>query len=286
MIKANQRITIDGKAEELGIGYERAQKMQRPEFFLEGYLKLVKWGRWYGEVLIYTIHESCSQELNQFLDEVAQMGMIRHENIVLFMGACIEPQKLAVITRCDYGCIPRGHLSYISPELMSSLQIDPPRIYTAKACTQESDLFAFGSLLFELLAERFAFHDQPPHAIIWQVSTGKTAPMHNFRIINGLKKNPKVSKLAKNGCQHDHQVAKNDANLALFPRFRQVHIESPLLRKGRRCLCEYYNFKVNKSKLEFLITDGTAVPSRTYSTTLVKRPVEVSARKSDSKCDT
>ncbi|GBN08001.1 Kinase suppressor of Ras 2 [Araneus ventricosus] len=218
-------------------------------------------GRWYGEVLIYTIHQSCSQELNQFLDEVAQMGMIRHENIVLFMGACIEPQRLAVITsmrkgptlyeylhlkrhklpfhskhniarqiaqgmgylhakdivhkklnskniilecrvkvcimdhgmadqqldRCDYGCIPRGHLSYISPELMSSLQIDPPRIYTTKAYTQESDLFAFGSLLYELLAERFAFHDQPPHSIIWQVSSGKAAPLHNFRFINGLK---------------------------------------------------------------------------------------------------
>ncbi|KFM71299.1 Kinase suppressor of Ras 2, partial [Stegodyphus mimosarum] len=218
-------------------------------------------GRWYGEVLIYTIRESCDRELNQFLDEVAQMGMIRHENIVLFMGACIEPQRLAVITsmrkgptlfeylhlkrhklpfhskhniarqiaqgmgylhakdivhrklnskniilecrvklcimdhgmadkqldRSDYGCIPRGHLSYISPELMSSLQIDPPRIYTAKPCTQESDIFAFGSLLFELLAERFAFHDQPPHALVWQVSSGKTAPLHNFRFINGLK---------------------------------------------------------------------------------------------------
>ncbi|GIY03216.1 kinase suppressor of Ras 2 [Caerostris darwini] len=218
-------------------------------------------GRWYGEVLIYTIRQSCSQELNQFMDEVAQMGMIRHENIVLFMGACIEPHRLAVITsmrkgptlyeylhlkrhrlpfhskhniarqiaqgmgylhakgivhqklnskniilecrvkvcimdhgmadqqldRGDYGCIPRGHLSYISPELMSSLQIDPPRIYTTEPCTQESDLFAFGSLLYELLAERFALHDQPPHAIIWQISAGKTAALHNFRFVNGLK---------------------------------------------------------------------------------------------------
>lgn len=218
-------------------------------------------GRWYGEVLIYTIRESCGRELNQFLDEVAQMGMIRHENIVLFMGACIEPQRLAVITsmrkgptlfeylhlkrhrlpfhskhniarqiaqgmgylhakdithkrlnskniilecrvklcimdhgmadkqldRCDYGCIPRGQLSYMSPELMSSLKIDPPNIFASKPCTQASDIFAFGSLLYELLSERFAFHDQPPHALIWQVATGKTPPLHNFRFINGLK---------------------------------------------------------------------------------------------------
>nr|XP_042898609.1 kinase suppressor of Ras 1 isoform X2 [Parasteatoda tepidariorum] len=220
-------------------------------------------GRWYGEVLIYTIRETNGKEkeMNQFLDEVAQMGMIRHENIVLFMGACIEPQKLAVITsmrkgptlfeylhlkrhrlpfhskhniarqiaqgmgylhakgivhqklnskniilecrvklsimdhgmsnklldRPDYGCISRGHLSYISPELMSSLQIEPPRIYTTKPYTQESDIFAFGSLLYELLAERFAFQEQPPHAVIYQISIGRIAPLHNFRFINGLK---------------------------------------------------------------------------------------------------
>ncbi|GFW46035.1 hypothetical protein TNCV_3276531 [Trichonephila clavipes] len=42
MIKVNRRITIDGLSEELGIGHERAQKMQSPEFFLEGFLKPIK----------------------------------------------------------------------------------------------------------------------------------------------------------------------------------------------------------------------------------------------------
>ncbi|GFV97881.1 hypothetical protein TNCV_2021961 [Trichonephila clavipes] len=42
MIKANRRITIDGVAEELGIGHEGAQKMQSPEFFLGDFLKLIK----------------------------------------------------------------------------------------------------------------------------------------------------------------------------------------------------------------------------------------------------
>ncbi|GFV51422.1 hypothetical protein TNCV_3465481 [Trichonephila clavipes] len=35
-------MTIDGVVEELGIEHERAQKMQSPEFFLEGFLKLIK----------------------------------------------------------------------------------------------------------------------------------------------------------------------------------------------------------------------------------------------------
>lgn len=218
-------------------------------------------GQWYGEVLIYTLRHSCDTEMNQFMDEVAQMGMIRHENIVLFMGACMEPPRLAVITsmrkgpslfeylhlkrhrlpfhsklniarqiaqgmgylhakgiahkklkskniilesrvklcimdygmenkdfdRNDYGCIPRGHLSYISPELISSLQIEPPKIFPTHPYTQQSDIYAFGSLLYELLAEKFPFHDQHPHAIIWQVASGKRCSLHNFRFINGLK---------------------------------------------------------------------------------------------------
>ncbi|GFY31445.1 hypothetical protein TNCV_4990041 [Trichonephila clavipes] len=42
MIKANWRITIDGAAKELGIGHERAQKMQSSEVFFEGFLKLIE----------------------------------------------------------------------------------------------------------------------------------------------------------------------------------------------------------------------------------------------------
>ncbi|GFU55152.1 hypothetical protein TNCV_426561 [Trichonephila clavipes] len=42
MIKPIRRITIDKVVEELGFGHERAQKMQSPKFFLEGFLKLIK----------------------------------------------------------------------------------------------------------------------------------------------------------------------------------------------------------------------------------------------------
>ncbi|GFW79336.1 hypothetical protein TNCV_2477431 [Trichonephila clavipes] len=42
MIKANRRNTINVVAEELGIKHGRVQKTQSPEFFLEGFLKLIK----------------------------------------------------------------------------------------------------------------------------------------------------------------------------------------------------------------------------------------------------
>ncbi|GFT64493.1 hypothetical protein TNCV_2382381 [Trichonephila clavipes] len=43
IIKANQRTTIDGIAEELGIVHKRAQKMHSHESFLDNFLKLIKW---------------------------------------------------------------------------------------------------------------------------------------------------------------------------------------------------------------------------------------------------
>ncbi|GFT93360.1 hypothetical protein TNCV_337311 [Trichonephila clavipes] len=42
MIKANRCITIDSVGEELGIGHDRAQKRQSPEFSWRAFLKLIK----------------------------------------------------------------------------------------------------------------------------------------------------------------------------------------------------------------------------------------------------
>lgn len=57
-------------------------------------------GHWHGDVLIYT-YENCQDEneVNGFWETIAQLCMIRHENIVLFMGACVDKPHLAVITR-------------------------------------------------------------------------------------------------------------------------------------------------------------------------------------------
>lgn len=56
-------------------------------------------GSWHGDVLIYTF-PYCQEEkeVEGFWDEVANLSLIRHENIMLFMGACVEPDHLSVIT--------------------------------------------------------------------------------------------------------------------------------------------------------------------------------------------
>ena len=56
-------------------------------------------GRWHGDIMIHTRRRSAKQDLDEFLKEVSVLSMIRHENVVLFMGACLEPPNLAVITR-------------------------------------------------------------------------------------------------------------------------------------------------------------------------------------------
>lgn len=48
------------------------------------------------------------------------------------------------LDRLDYGCIPTGHLTYISCEMMRSLSISPPHIKPNVKYTKETDIFAFG----------------------------------------------------------------------------------------------------------------------------------------------
>lgn len=56
-------------------------------------------GQWHGDVFIYTFDSYNQHNLNCFWQEVAQLCLIRHENVMLFMGTCIDTSHLAVITR-------------------------------------------------------------------------------------------------------------------------------------------------------------------------------------------
>lgn len=59
-------------------------------------------GRWHGEVAIrlMEIDGNNQDHLKLFKKEVMNYRQTRHENVVLFMGACMAPPHLAIITRC------------------------------------------------------------------------------------------------------------------------------------------------------------------------------------------
>lgn len=46
--------------------------------------------------------------------------------------------------RPNMGCIRRGHLTYVSPELMQKARVVPPALSIENGFTKESDVFAFG----------------------------------------------------------------------------------------------------------------------------------------------
>ena len=56
---------------------------------------------WHGEVAvkIIEIENPTEEQLNAFKFQVGTFRKTRHENVVLFMGACMDPPKLAIITR-------------------------------------------------------------------------------------------------------------------------------------------------------------------------------------------
>lgn len=58
-------------------------------------------GRWHGEVAVrlLEIDGNNQDHLKLFKKEVMNYRQTRHENVVLFMGACMNPPRLAIITR-------------------------------------------------------------------------------------------------------------------------------------------------------------------------------------------
>ncbi|XP_064608724.1 uncharacterized protein LOC135472922 [Liolophura sinensis] len=218
-------------------------------------------GRWHGDVIIHTFRDLDDEEVKFFLREVSNMSMIRHDNITLFMGACLEPPTLAVVSglsrrpslyesihikgekmqlhmrvqiirqiaqamgylhakgiilrrlntkniflepkvkisimdhgmsqqkcdRSDKGCIPKGHLTYIAPELLRTVRVEPPRLRTDETFTRETDVFAFGTVMYEVFAGHFPYSDLPPDVVIYQVGKGYRQPLSDLNCLSFVK---------------------------------------------------------------------------------------------------
>uniref|UniRef100_A0A3Q0RVG2 Kinase suppressor of ras 1 n=1 Tax=Amphilophus citrinellus TaxID=61819 RepID=A0A3Q0RVG2_AMPCI len=88
--------------QEWDIPYEQ---LQLGELIGKGRWGKVHKGRWHGEVAIrlLEIDGNNQDHLKVFKKEVMNYRQTRHENVVLFMGACMAPPHLAIITR--YSCM-------------------------------------------------------------------------------------------------------------------------------------------------------------------------------------
>ncbi|KAE8635348.1 hypothetical protein XENTR_v10002590 [Xenopus tropicalis] len=226
------------------------EQLEIGEMIGKGRFGLVYHGRWHGEVAIrlIDIERDNEDQLKAFKREVMAYRQTRHENVVLFMGACMSPPHLAIITSLckgrtlysvvrdakivldvnktrqiaqeivkgmgylhakgilhkdlksknvfydngkvvitDFGLfsisgvlqagrredklrIPNGWLCHLAPEIIC--QLSPDTEEDKLPFSKHSDVFALGTIWYELHAREWPFKSQPAEAIIWQVGSG------------------------------------------------------------------------------------------------------------------
>ncbi|XP_078045030.1 kinase suppressor of ras isoform X2 [Augochlora pura] len=226
-------------------------------------------GYWHGNVAIKVLNMDYYLDDDKILEafklEVATFRKTRHENLVLFMGACMKPPRLAIVTSMskgmtlythihlrkdkfnmnkttviaqqisqgmgylhargiihkdlkskniflesgkvvitDFGLfsvtklcygnrkgnalsIPPGWLCYLAPEIVRRLRPQQNRDQEELPFTEASDVYAFGTVWYELLCGEWPFKGQPPEAIIWQVGKGMKQTLANLQASRDVK---------------------------------------------------------------------------------------------------
>lgn len=219
---------------------------------------------WHGDVAVKLLKEDYLDDertLEAFKLEVATFKKTRHENVVLFMGACMKPPRLAIVTSLckgntlfthihtrkdkfnlnkatlvaqqisqgmgylhargivhkdlktkniflengkviitDFGLfsatkllycklgleIQENWLSYLGPELIRGLKPVRPTDEDLPF-SRASDVYAFGTVWYELLCGEFPFKKVPAETVIWQVGRGMKPTLANLQASRDVK---------------------------------------------------------------------------------------------------
>ncbi|XP_054257932.1 kinase suppressor of Ras 2 isoform X1 [Macrosteles quadrilineatus] len=233
-----------------------------------GHFGTVYRGNWHGDVAIKVLNMNYMDDdktFEAFKLEVAIFRKTRHENVVLFMGACMKPPRLAIVTSMckgmtlythihlckdkfnmnkttsvaqqisqgmgylhargiihkdlktkniflengkviitDFGLfsvtklcfankkvdglsIPKGWLCYLAPEIIRDLRAHQKPDDEELPFSKFSDVYAFGTVWYELLCGEWPFKGQPPETIIWQVGKGVKQPLANLQASRDVK---------------------------------------------------------------------------------------------------
>ena len=83
--------------------------------------------------------------------------------------------------------IPKGWLSYLAPEIMRALNVQSTE-KEELPFTKFSDVFAFGTVWFELLTGDLPWKNQHPEIIIWMVGKGMKPSLANLSVFKEVTK--------------------------------------------------------------------------------------------------
>ncbi|KFD48396.1 hypothetical protein M514_10748 [Trichuris suis] len=134
-----------------------------------------------GQVLSQVSKLSIARQVAQGMSYMHSRGIVlRHltsKNIMLESKVKISTIDFGVplvkCSRWNKGSVRRGNLTYVSPELMRCLQVDPPEVLLTGPFSKESDVYAFGTIVFELFICRFPHADLCADELIWFVCSGR-----------------------------------------------------------------------------------------------------------------
>ncbi|XP_014664712.1 PREDICTED: kinase suppressor of Ras 1-like isoform X2 [Priapulus caudatus] len=262
-LQSNAHATLDNEQDSLAEWHIPYGSLEIRDIVRQSQRGTTYRGRWHGDVMVHAFQSSSQLDVDRFWEEVKVLSMIRHENVALFMGACVEPPNLTIVTsmrkgdslyrhvhldadrlplhskitiarqiaqgmsylhsrgivlkrlsskniylepkvklcvvdcammektieRANYGSLPQGHITYFSPEIMCSLKVEPPHVTSSGPYTMASDVYAFGTVLYELMHGEYPFRGSSPHCIVWQVCHARR------QAVSDLKTTPQIKQL-------------------------------------------------------------------------------------------
>ena len=75
----------------------------------------------------------------------------------------------------------------MSPELIRSIEYSPKGLVMKNEYTQESDVYAFGTIMYEMTAYRFPFERLSIDSIIWRVGSGECETVQKINCADSFR---------------------------------------------------------------------------------------------------
>ncbi|EDO32289.1 predicted protein [Nematostella vectensis] len=163
-------------------------------------------GRWHGEIMIHTVKKSSKIDLEEFLKEAWLRKYVAFSHVI----------NVFCLSRHGYASLPRGHLTYVPPEHMRKISWSENELELVQCCNSsvKTNVYVFGTLLYEIMTGRWPFSHFPVESIIWMVGKGKKQCLRHVKC-------PEKTKNLIRECWSDNSEDRPD--FAKIVQFFQEH---------------------------------------------------------------